>query len=84
MATSRSTMSAGARSIHPAIINAAISAEASHKRIQRISSLLTDLMQEIHGGNWQYSISHEPDAEFILVAVQPGDEPQVRPVPEIA
>lgn len=84
MATSRSTMSAGARPIHPAIVQAAHSAETSRKRVERISSLLAELMQELHGGAWRFNISHTAGAEFIVIAHKPGGERRAKPVPELA
>lgn len=85
MATSRSTMSAGARPIHPAIIGAAFSADATLRRVERVAVLLAKLMQEIHGDEWKVDICHEYETEMIIIVPRPGrrQKKQATPKPEI-
>jgi hypothetical protein len=60
-------------------------ATAAQKRIQRLSDLLANLMQDMHGGDWRVSINHECDAALIVVAPRSarGQTPMA-PKPEIA
>lgn len=74
-----------ARPIHPAIVQAALSAEAAKTRVERLAGILEKLMEEIHGGDWRVSIEHGADAAFVLVA--PRSECRQRPrspQPEVA
>lgn len=85
MATSRSTMSAVARSMHPAIVNAALSADAARKRVERVAALLAKLMQDIHGDEWKVNISHECNLEMVVIIPRPGRRHKpTAPMPEMA
>jgi uncharacterized protein involved in exopolysaccharide biosynthesis len=43
-------------------------AAASLKRVERLSKLLADAMQDIHGGAWRIQVEHE--AHFVIVAMR--------------
>jgi hypothetical protein len=69
----------------PLLTKAVKDATAAQKRIQRLSDLLANLMQDMHGGDWRVSINHECDAALIVVAPRSarGQTPMA-PKPEIA
>ena len=66
------------------LANATSRADAARKRVERVAKMLTDLMQEIHGGNWRFNISHEAGAELVIVAIKPGGDRPAQPKPEVA
>ncbi|WP_313526407.1 hypothetical protein [Shinella sp.] len=69
----------------PILTKAVNDAVAAQKRIDRVADLLASLMQDMHGGDWRASISHECDAALIVVAPRSarGQKP-FTPKPEIA
>jgi hypothetical protein len=69
----------------PILTKAAKDAAAAQKRIDRVADLLASLMQDMHGGDWRVSISHECDSALIVVAPRSarGQTPMA-PKPEIA
>lgn len=81
MATPRSTMSAGARPIHPAIVKATISAAAAEAEARAAAEYLAEVMQSIHGGSWRIDIDHE--VRFIMIR-DLRDDRRVTPKPEVA
>jgi len=72
--------------MHPTLINAATSATAAQKRIERVAALLAKLMQAIHGDEWKVDISHEYQTEMVVILPRPGRRHRkpAAPAPEIA
>lgn len=81
MATSRSTMGADVRPIHPDLIKATLAASAAQAEVCAAAEYLADAMRRIHGGSWRIQIDHE--VRFVMIVDRNNDEP-VTPKPEIA
>ena len=71
--------------MHPTIIKAAVSADATRKRIERVAGLLAKLMQDLHGDEWKADVSHSYNEELILIIPRPGRSRQRlnQPSPEV-
>lgn len=72
--------------MHPTLTKTAASANAAQRRIERVADLLAKLMQDIHGDEWRVDISHECDAEMVIITPRPGRHRRkpVAPTPEVA
>lgn len=69
---------------NPIFMAAEKRANTAQKRVARLADLLAHSMQDMHGGHWRVSISHDLGKEFVLITQKPGGERRVEPKPEIA
>lgn len=67
-------MSKPATKLHPAITAQLRAARIRGGQIEAVAYHLARLMEEVHGADWQYHISHEANAEFVLIRRDPRKE----------
>lgn len=56
-----------AAQIDTMLSRATTGAACARKRVERLVKLLTDEMQNIHGGSWKAYVDHEADVAMVMI-----------------